>query len=356
MAWAQAPAYEIPMASVDPQNRNQSHPLISVLLPARNAENTLDDALASLAAQTWPNIEVLVVDDHSTDATPTIVQRWASHDPRFKLLHNKGRGIVAALQTALAHATGEYVARMDADDRALPTRLEQQVTLLMQEPACGLCATHVRDIGEVGEGRRAYSQWLNSMQSHDDVVTNLFVECPLPHPTFLLRRRALDSVGGYREVPWPEDYDLVMRMWLGGWKFALVAQPLLEWRDHPWRLSRTDARYSPDAFRLCKLHYLLRSPYLNSENPLIQWGAGKEGKWWLRHWPFSRRPEAVVEVNPRKIGQRIYGVPVVGPTFLDAPRGRFLVVAVGVRSARDEIRAFLGARGWKEREHYLFVS
>lgn len=336
--------------------RGQSAPLVSVLLPARNAQATLEDALRSLVAQTWQNLEIIVVDDHSQDATPQLVRRWAESDPRIKLLANRGEGLIAALNTAYEAAQGEYLARMDADDISAPTRVARQMEHLKSDDSCGLCATHVCDFGRVGVGRRAYSQWLASICSHDDVVRHLFVECPVAHPTFLMRRNAFDSVGGYRDVPWAEDYDLVFRLWLAGWKFSIVPEPLLSWRDRPERLSRTDSRYSDDAFRRCKFHYFLRSPYVSAGLPILQWGAGKEGKWWLRHWPPALRPCAVVEIDPRKIGQRIHGVPVIAPAALGKPQGRFLVVAVGVRGARDEIRSFLSRHQWKEAKDYIFLS
>ncbi|MCX7625385.1 MAG: glycosyltransferase [Candidatus Sumerlaeaceae bacterium] len=333
----------------------QPSPLISILLPARNAQTTLSEALQSLAQQTWRNHEVIVVDDHSEDETPIVAKSWCQRDPRFRFLASRGKGLIAALQTAHAAAQGDFVGRMDADDISHPMRLARQMEVLLRDDAVGLCATHVCDLDCMGEGRRVYTRWLNTIRSHEDVVRNLFVECPLAHPTFLLPRQVFDSVGGYRDVLWPEDYDLVFRLWLAGWKFAVVSQPLLSWRDRPNRLSRTHTRYSENAFRECKFYFLLRSPYFETGRPLVQWGAGKEGKWWLRRWPDQYRPLAVVDVDPRKIGQRIYGVPVISPENLGAPEGRFLIVTVGVRGAREEIRDFLGRRGWYELQDYIFV-
>ncbi len=329
--------------------------LISVLLPVRNAAATLDEAMESILSQTWSNLEVLVIDDGSTDASAQIAWQWQTRDPRVQLLANKGVGLVAALQSGAEIARGKFIARMDADDRALPQRLEKQMALLQENERCAVAGTHVRDIGEVGNGRKHYSQWLCSIHNHDDVVRNIFVECPVAHPTLLLRREAFEAVGGYRKVPWAEDYDLVLRLWLQGWRFAIAAEPLLEWRDHPQRLSRSDLRYSPDAFRRCKLHYLLSSPYLRAPRELLLWGAGKEGKWWLKNLPNELRPTAVVEVDPRKIRQRIHGVPVIAPHELGPPQGRFLIVAVGVRGARDDIRPYLKELGWRELDDYVFV-
>jgi glycosyltransferase involved in cell wall biosynthesis len=329
---------------------------VSVVMPVRNAAATLDDAIGSILRQTWPRLELLVVDDHSTDASAAVARAWAARDDRIRVIPSAGAGIVAALRTGFEAARGEFIARMDADDIAAPDRIAAQMALMLAEPACGVCATHVADCGDVGAGRRRYSAWLATVTSHDDVVRNLFVECPLAHPTLLLRRQALRAAGGYRDGPWPEDYDLIFRLWLAGWRFGVVARPLLQWRDHPGRLSRTDPRYAPEAFRACKLHYFMCSPYGFAGRPLVQWGAGREGKWWLRHWPAARVPQAVVDVDPRKIGQRIAGVPVIAPASLGAPQARFLVIAVGVHGARDLIRSYLAPLGWRELHDYIFVS
>lgn len=332
--------------------------LVSILLPVRDAATTLETALASLVGQTWPHWEAIVVDDHSSDESRSLALSWQRRDPRIRVIENAGCGLVAALVTAARAARGQLLARMDADDIAAPSRLARQIRALEADPSCGACATHVHDFGSVGPGRRLYSQWLATIRHHDDVVRNMFIECPLAHPTLLLRRRAFVAVGGYRDpCPWPEDYDLVLRLWLAGWRFAVVPEPLLAWRDHPGRLSRCDPRYHPEAFRACKLHYLLRSPWLARPRPLLQWGAGREGKWWLRHWPPHMRPEAVVEVDPKKIGQRIAGVPVIAPHELGTPRGgTLLVVAVGVCGAREQIRPYLSSLGWREGLDFLFVS
>ncbi|MGC8841188.1 MAG: glycosyltransferase family 2 protein [Candidatus Sumerlaeaceae bacterium] len=330
-------------------------PLLSVLLPVRNAEPTLGEAIASVLNQTWSHFELVVINDSSTDGSDRVARAWQQRDSRVNVVDNKGQGIIEALQTGLSVARGDFIARMDADDRALPQRFAKQMELIERDPRCSVCATHVSDIGDVGQGRQRYTQWLNSVRTHDDVVRNLFIECPVAHPTLIIRRRALEHVGGYRDVPWPEDYDLILRLWLAGARFAVVAEPLVEWGDSPSRLSRTDPRYSPEAFRQCKLHYLPLAPYFRPGRELIQWGAGKEGKWWLKHLPPPMRPTVVVDIDPRKVGQRIHGTPVIAPESLGSPRSRFLLIAVGVHGAREEIRPFLSLRGWRELDDYLFL-
>ena len=170
----------------------------------------------------------------------------------------------------------------------------------------------------------------------------------------MLRRSDFAEVAGYQDHGWPEDYDLVMRLFLNEKRFGKIPEPLLQWRESPERLSRVDQRYSPEQFRALKRHYLLAS-YLKGRDTFYQWGAGEVGKAWLREWG-GRNPVAVVDINPRKIGHAIHGVKVIPPEELPAPGKVFIVVAVGAPGARAEIRAWFGPRNYRELKDYLFLA
>ena len=298
------------------------HPLVTVVLPVRDGAATLDAALQSLHAQTFPHFEVLVVDDGSRDATPRIAREWEQRDDRFRLLrsgaagltprHAAPGGIEAALQRGLAESRGQYIARMDADDTSYPERLAAQLDLLERSPGLAGCGTGVRYVPESTVTPRAaqYAAWLNAMTTWETVAANIFVECPLAHPTFMFRRPALTTIGGYRDRAWPEDYDLLLRLWRAGHRFVSVPRVLLDWGNDPGRLSRTHAAYSLAAFRACRVHHLRRST-LKGREGVVVWGAGPTGK--SLAIEFQRqgvRVAAFVEVDPRKIGQVIHGAPV----------------------------------------------
>jgi cellulose synthase/poly-beta-1,6-N-acetylglucosamine synthase-like glycosyltransferase len=330
-------------------------PEVSVLLPVWNGENTLDKALASLHVQTFLSWECLVVDDGSEDGTAGVAEAWCRRDPRFRLLRQDHGGIVAALREGQAVARGRLLARMDADDAAMPERLARQVALMDAHPKIGLCGTGVQMTGDaLGSGRLRYERWINRLDTPEQIRRELFVECPLPHPTFMMRREAYDASGGYRESGWPEDYDLCMRVVCAGWELGKVAEPLLEWRERPGRLSMTDPRYSPASFRALKRHYLFGLHPLGGRL-FCQWGAGEVGKPWLREWT-DPRPGAVVDINPRKIGRVIHGIPVIAPEDLPPPGDALTVVAVGSPGARDEIREWLNNKGYIELCDYLFLA
>jgi hypothetical protein len=195
---------------------------------------------------------------------------------------------------------------MDADDVALPKRFELQVAAIEEE---GLAAVggRVEYFPEPTDGMRAYADWLNSLVTVDAAVRDLWVECPLPGPGLMARAELVS----YRDGGWPEDYDLVLRIWEAGGRFRNVDRLVHRWRDHPHRLTRTRPAYTLDAFRRCKVHFLRRT-LLAGGRAAVVWGAGPTGKAFARELLAAGTPlAAFVEVDPRKLGKRIHGAPVV---------------------------------------------
>lgn len=328
---------------------------VSVVLPCFNAEQTLGACLDSLVGQRFSDFEVVLFDDGSTDGTLEIAQGYASGDARVRVIESEHVGIVAGLRRACAEARGPLLARMDSDDVADGLRLEKQIGFMEAHRDVALCGTLVKQGGEgLGPGRIRYEDWVNGLTTHEELVRELFVECPIPHPTFVMRKEAYDGVGGYEERGWAEDYDLVMRFHLAGYRFGKVAEALLDWRHSAGRLSAVDARYGPERFRALKRHYLGKT-YLAGRSSFYQWGAGEVGKWWLREWE-GVKPSAVVDVNPRKIGRAIHGTQVIAAEELPAPGESFVVVAVGAPGARVEIREWFCSRGYVELTDFVFVA
>ena len=335
-----------------------SAPAISVLLPVRDGAAHLADCIASLAAQGEGDFEVLAVDDGSRDATGSILRAWAARDRRVRVLAQEPLGLVAALERARGEARGRWLARMDADDVARPGRFAAQRALMEADPTLAICGAGVRYFPRdaIKGGALRYERWLNSLTTSDALARDLFVECPLAHPTFFARADAVAAVGGYRDLGWPEDYDLVLRLWRAGGRLGAVAEVLLDWRDRPERLSRTHAAYAADAFRRCKAHHLMGSLGAGRDGVVV-WGAGPTGKSFARALAAEgARLRAFVDLDPAKIGQEIAGVPVVPPDGVADHRGALCVAAVGQPGARAEIRAALTARGWAEGRDFVAVA
>lgn len=331
---------------------------MSVLLPVRNGEEHLPEAMASLEAQTDSDFQVVAVDDGSADGTPDLLADWARRDRRVTVVRQGPRGIVAALEVARRRAEGTYLARADADDVNEPHRFRDQRAYLEAHPGVAACGSRVRYFPRrhLRDGARRYEAWLNGATEPEEVAREIFVECPLAHPAFFLRAEAVEAVGGYRDRAWPEDYDLLLRLWGAGHALANVPEVLVRWREGQRRLSRTHPAYAPDAFVACKVHHLRRTLLADGRRVAV-WGAGPVGKTFARALQGAgTEVEAFVEVDPRKIGQTIHGAPV-----LDTPGGLALegvlhLAAVGQPGGRATLRGLLAGGGLEEMSDFVAVA
>ena len=333
-------------------------PVVSVILPVRDAGPYLDAAMVSLLSQTLENFELIAVDDGSVDGSRQALDTWAKRDSRIKVFSHKPMGIVATLEHARAEASGRYLARMDADDVAEPHRLERQLAMLEADPSLAGCGTGVTYFPEeaVRDGARRYENWINGLVTPEDIAREIFVECPLAHPTFFLQSKIVDAVGGYRDQGWPEDYDLLFRLWAEGYRLGKVPVQLLRWREHPGRLSRTHRRYSPESFLACKVYYLQRTLLQGMDGAVI-WGAGPVGKAVARALlNAGTRVLAFVDLNPQKLGQEIHGAPVVDTESGLRTRGCLHLAAVGQEGARQLLRATLDGAGFRELVDFAAVA
>ncbi|MGC4067488.1 MAG: glycosyltransferase [Polyangiaceae bacterium] len=334
-------------------------PSVSVVIPVFNAADTLLAALSSVATQTFGDFECLVVDDGSADESLSVAREFAEQNRRFVVHARDHAGIVPTLEFALAQARGEYVARFDADDLMVASRLERQRSALEDDEALAGVGCHVRlfPSESLTDGRRAYEAWLNSLTTSVAIHRDRYVECPLAHPTFFVRRELFRRFP-YRDEVWPEDYDWVLRVLESGLALGTVAAPLLEWRDAPSRLSRTCDRYGVDRFVTCKAHFLANH-WLRSTDRYVLWGYGDTGRSLARALAkFGKVPSAILERHPRRIGQTILGVKVMAPE--DAMNGMTretkIVVSVAGAKPREEVRRVARELGLEEGKQYLCAA
>ncbi|BCS55514.1 glycosyltransferase [Geobacter sp. SVR] len=333
-------------------------PLVSILMPVRNEARYLQAALSSLFRQTLPQWELIAIDDGSTDATPEILAEAASADPRVRVLRLPGNGLVTALNAGLEVCRATLVARMDGDDICHPQRLARQIAFLDAHPDVGLVACGFRHFprSTLKQGMIGYETWQNGLADHDLIMRDRFVESPFVHPSVMIRRSLLVQAGGYRASGWAEDYDLWLRLAEMGTRFARLHLPLFFWRDHPERATRTLDDYSVSAFRSCKAHYLLRS-YLSGSDSVIIAGAGLEGRAWQRLLEMHGvRTSCWLDVDPRKVGRTLHGAPVVSPHDMPRTNGLRMIVAIGVRGAREQFRALGATLGLREGLDFVCVA
>lgn len=329
-------------------------PRVSILLPARDAAATLPAALASVRRQTETDFECVVADDGSEDATAAIVDSLSSRDPRFRRLALPRAGLIPALQAGLDACRAPVVARMDADDLMHRRRLERQLAALDADPGLAAVGCHVRLFPRAGlrPGMVRYEEWLRSIDSEATLRRELFVECPIAHPTLCGRRDDLSALG-YRDAGWPEDYDLVLRLVASGRRLGIVPSRLLAWRDGPSRLSRTDPRYALERFHDLKARFLADGFLAGSEFHL--WGYGPTGKALRAALArLGRSPGRIFDLH--RAGERIDGIPVhAGAELRELPR-RPIVVTVSGREGRDESRRDLEAMGFREGADFVCAA
>jgi glycosyltransferase involved in cell wall biosynthesis len=335
---------------------------VSVIMPCFNAGETVDEAIASILAGTWEDLELIAIDDGSSDDTAMRLQAWEARDARVRPLLRQHEGLIGALNAGWQHAAGDLLARMDADDLSYPSRLAKQVELLQQRGEIAAVGTLVRSFPEqaVREGFRRYVDWLNSLVTPEEIARDIYVESPMPHPSVMIRRTWLERMGGYQDRGWPEDYDLWLRMHLAGARFAKVPEVLLDWREHENRATRTDSRYSVENFLRAKAHYLMRGP-LRERDAVIIWGAGQMGARLSKHLLREGAPiAAFLDVDPQRIGRKKRGVPVESVDELSLWRSRYerpaLLMAVRSARVRDEMRTYLPTQGLQEGEDWWVVA
>lgn len=330
-------------------------PRVSVILPAFNAENTITRAVRSVLDQTFSDLELIVVDDGSSDQTVERLQQIS--DDRLTVVEIEHSGVVTASNTALSVADGELISRMDADDECHPEKIRKQVELLDTEDfgAVGCQVSIVSQLGQEVESLERYQRWINEETLSPEQIYGLrFVELPLVNPTILALRSYFGN--GYQESCLPEDYDLFLDAAARGVSFGKVPEKLFCWTDGAGRLTRTDSRYRTESFEECRRHHLVAGPLADVDHVDL-WGGGQTGKRWLR-WLQSRGTEVrrILEVNPRKIGQAIHGVPVIDYAKMPQPDGTLLIAAVGADRARQMIWPFVERMGYRVGDDVLFVA
>ena len=205
-------------------------PAISVVLPFRDAERYLAEAVQSILVQQFTDFELLAIDDGSRDRSVAMVEAFSQRDPRVRLLRAEGRGLPAALNVGIAAAQGRYVARMDGDDVAMPRRFTLQVAALERDSRLLVVGSAVEQIDR--HGRPLETAWYPTSPGTIRAVL-ASGRCCLCHPATMIRRDALVAVGGYRtSVPLTEDFDLWLRLARIG-DLRNLGWRLLRYRLHP---------------------------------------------------------------------------------------------------------------------------
>jgi glycosyltransferase involved in cell wall biosynthesis len=241
---------------------------VSVVMPAYNAERFLAEAIESVLVQTWPDFELIVVNDGSTDNTLAIAEKYATQDARVKVYSQPNVGIAPTLNRCIELASSEWIFRMDADDLMLPNRLQRQLAFIQKHPELAVVSSLIRHIDSKN---RVIGKDNTELFTHEAVNKLVSANEPVgfSHPAAAFRKSAVLAVGGYRQAFWPaEDIDLWNRLVEKDYKILVQPEVLLDYRIHGnstsisrARLTRTKVRWLKD----CMLHRRAGKPELDWE-------------------------------------------------------------------------------------------
>ncbi len=330
-------------------------PLISILTPFKNTEVYLSDCINSILNQTYRNWELLIVDDHSTDNSYNLVNSFAKSDSRIKLYKNNGTGIISALQQAFSNSSGEFITRMDSDDIMTPNKLDVLAKNLMSNGKKYVAVGLVEYFSEhgVGPGYKSYENWLNQLTLKGDNYNEIYKECVIPSPCWLIHKEDLIACDAFNPNIYPEDYDLTFRFYKHNFKCIPCDKIIHKWRDYSTRTSRTHVHYAQNHFTSLKTHHFLDIDYDKTKTPVI-WGAGTKGK--LMSKIFIERDIEFHWIcdNPNKIGKDIYGKELLDFKQLATIKNPQSLVTVANKEAQKQIRTYLISLNLEPIKDYIF--
>lgn len=332
----------------------QTTPVLSVILPYCREGEWLQEALLSIQQQTFSDFELLLTGNNPDPVTREIAASAAAADSRIRLFYSSASHLGEVLNETLVHATGAFIARMDADDVAFPHRFERQMEQLHNNSTIDVSSvqTAPHPDGIPGAGLQAFMDWQNQLVRPEEHYHHRFIEAVVAHPSVLFRASLLKEQGFYPEEG-PEDFGLWLRWLSAGVRFEKIPEPLLYWRDHPKRLSRIGQDYSSDAFTRIKAKYAI--PYLHQKlngRKLILCGAGKEVQKKIKFWQESGlHLDGYSDLTPRNLP-----LPYWEPATITPNQGAYFLSLLNGRGKAAEMRQFFESRGLIAESDFLISS
>jgi len=330
-------------------------PDISILLPFFDTDNTLTKSIESMLEQSYKKFELLLLDTQTMETNRSVVNAYASQDPRIRLLSTPIKSYVDALNEGINACRGKYIAHMGVDDISHPERLEKQRYFLEKNKEYDLVGCCVNYINDDDMQFRSFEsiKWSNRIISYEDICLNRFIETPLIHSTVMYRKKLTGKYEMYRAGDFPEDYELWLRLLDNGIKMCKLPEALIDWKDSPTRLSLIHEKTSTYAFYEIKTLYLFN--WLKINNPfhpkVIVWGAGRfaRQRFSLLH-DLGIEPKFFIDLrsNPE--------YKVIEYTRTPPAGHNFIVSYVSNPEARGKNREFLVGLGYSEGKDFICIA
>jgi glycosyltransferase involved in cell wall biosynthesis len=282
--------------------------MVSIIIPFKNPMPYFEDCLKSILRQSYSKLQIILVNDGSTDSSLKIAKEHQIKDHRIKIVANNGSGIIEALKTGANLASGKYICRMDADDLMDENKIEDLRNLLLLKGenfiAIGKVA-YFSSEKEMGNGYINYAQWLNKLTANSNNFNEIYKECSIPSCCWMMYLNDFLKIKGFQDLIFPEDYHFAFKVYYGNLKIATTQKTIHFWRDHPKRTSRNEKIYSFENFIPLKLYYLKKYEF-KEHDQLVLWGAGKKGKKIAKELIKDSFPFIWITNNSKKIGHIIY--------------------------------------------------
>jgi glycosyltransferase involved in cell wall biosynthesis len=325
--------------------------LVSVVFPIGPGVPGAGRALADLLDQSWQSLEIIAV---LNGCLPAVRAEFlACRDERLRVIDLGGEPqLMTALDTAVDESRGEWLARMDSDDRCASLRIGEQVRLLMGG-SCEVVSCGISLVGALGGGMQRYVDWVNGLDCPELVSRERFVESPVIQPSVMMSKQLFLEAGGYLRNGFAEDYDLWLRLLERGARFGKVPGMLYQWHDREARLTRSDPRFGQKKMLELKADALSRLDRVRKMGVVIS-GAGPIGKSLAK--ALLKRGVTLhgfFDVSPGRVGGICRGVPVAGlDEFGTRWREAVLLSAVGVVGGREKVREIAKSQGYGEGDDF----
>ena len=331
---------------------NDEGTMLSIVMPVKNTSLYLPACMKSIVNQSWKNWELLAINDHSTDDSEAILNSFAQADKRIKVVKNKGKGVIDALRTGFDISKGNFITRMDSDDINELIKFEYMIGQLTASGVGHIALGQVDYFAEggIGDGFQNYETWMNGLIATGNCFTEIYKECVIPSPCWMLHRSDFESVGGFESSLYPEDYDLCFRMYEKGLKPIACDKVLFHWRDYADRTTRVVSHYQGEALLKLKCYHFISIDF-DASKRLVLWGAGNRGKWIARYLVEHGIPFLWVCNNKNKIGHMIYHQVLKATSSLLDLDNMQIIISVANHDEQLEIKAICTLHLW---ESYFF--
>ncbi len=304
--------------------------MISIIVPYKNPMPFFEECIDSILNQSYTNFQLLLVNDHSCEASKLLALKYANKDSRVNCLENEGNGIIEALITGAFKSKGNFITRMDADDLMRVDKLQLMRNQLISKGEGHVCIGGVKYFAsgkKLENGYIKYENWLNKLTFNEENFSEIFKECIIPSSSWMIYSNDFKKINQFNNLDYPEDYDFAFRLWTNNFKITSVKEKIHLWRDHHNRTSRNSSIYTFENFMDLKLKYIYENEK-KSEETIVLWGAGKKGKTLAKKLINKKQSFYWITENIKKINKEIYDVKIDDKILLEQKFEKLIICCI----------------------------